>query len=310
MGSNSKWIDSHPNDSSRQVARRALASRLRRMWRYLRLAVERPCGETENIHQLRVFSRRAAAAMEIFEGSMPRRRGRWMRKQVKRVRKASGEARDLDVLLMRYAERLRRMPSGETALVLEEIKRRRTAAQQPVAAIHDKLAQRRFGPRISKLIARVHSAASTEACGHEFACMARIALARLARPYLEAGEANLAGAEALHAFRIQGKQVRYAMEIFAGAFDDDFRQQVYPLVADLQDRLGTVNDHVTARTYFAAWHTETDSCSLRRALETALELEQRAFDESRQDFLSWWTRDRSSDLRLRFARYVQLAAEG
>ena len=33
----------------------------------------------------------------------------------------------------------------------------------------------------------------------------------------------MSDAAALHAFRIQGKQVRYAMEIFAGAFDEDFR---------------------------------------------------------------------------------------
>lgn len=309
MGSNSKWVESRPDDSSRQVARRALASRLRRMWHYLRLAVERPSGDTEDVHQLRVFSRRAAAAMEIFDDSMPRRRGRWMQKQVKRVRKASGEARDFDVLLLRWAERLQRAPSGETALVLEEIKRRRLAAQKPVEDIFERLNRKQFGQRIEKLIKRVRASGGKDDCGHEFACMARIALAKLVGPYLDAGDANLADAEALHAFRIQGKQVRYAIEIFAGAFDEDFRQQLYPIVADLQDRLGAINDHVTARTYLAAWHDESDSYSLRRALETAQQLEQCAFEESRQDFLNWWTTERRNELRRRFARYVQLAAE-
>jgi CHAD domain-containing protein len=279
------------------------------MWHYLRLAVEKPNGDTENVHQLRVFSRRAAAVMEIFDESLPRRRGRWMQKQVKRVRKASGEARDFDVLLLRWAERLQRAPSGETALVLEEIKRRRSAAQKPVERILEKLDKKKFGRRIEKLIKRIRNSGGKGNCGQEFACMARLSLAKLVGPYLDAGDANLADAEALHAFRIQGKQVRYAMEIFAGAFDEDFRQQLYPIVADLQDRLGAINDHVTARTYLTTWHDESDSYSLRQALETALALEQRAFDESRQDFLNWWTADRRSELRRRFARYVQLSAE-
>jgi hypothetical protein len=84
---------------------------------------------------------------------------------------------------------------------------------------------------------------------------------------------------------------------------------LYPLVADLQDRLGAINDHVTARVYLAAWHGESDSCALRRALELAIEHETSEFEASRQAFLSWWTHDRRAELRRRFAHYVQLGTE-
>ena len=63
--------------------------------------------------------------------------------------------------------------------------------------------------------------------------------------------------QALHAFRIQGKQVRYAMEIFAGAFPPEFREQLYPIVETLQDRLGAINDHVTAQTHFSQNHSRS-----------------------------------------------------
>ena len=94
MGRNSKWIEGRPDDSARQIARRAIEGRLERMWHYLELAVRAPRDETENVHQLRVFSRRATAAMDIFAAWLPRRRGQSMRKRLKSVRRAAGAARD------------------------------------------------------------------------------------------------------------------------------------------------------------------------------------------------------------------------
>jgi CHAD domain-containing protein len=125
MGRNTKWIDSQPEDSAEEVARRALEARLERLWHFLELSVCQPPSETENVHQLRVFTRRSAAAMEIFADWLPRRRGRWMHKQLKRVRKAAGEARDLVVLRMRWADPAQELPSVQAALLLVQVKRRR-----------------------------------------------------------------------------------------------------------------------------------------------------------------------------------------
>src|SRR5262249_13895373 len=135
----------------------------------------------------------------------------------------------------------------------------RRAAQEPVEAIHDKLSNKKFPRRSAALVKRIR-ASDEGTCDGRFACMARVALGAMVGPYLKAGSAELANAEALHAFRIQGKQIRYAMEIFAGAFDEDFRQELYPVVASLQERLGSINDHATAQTYIGRWLTETQTC--------------------------------------------------
>src|SRR4051812_22681721 len=66
MGRNKKWISGSPDDATEKVARRVLSARLERVWHYLGCAVEERPSETENVHQLRVFSRRTAAALEIF----------------------------------------------------------------------------------------------------------------------------------------------------------------------------------------------------------------------------------------------------
>jgi len=246
--------------------------------------------------------------MELFAAWLPKRRGAWIQKQLKKVRKAAGEGRDFDVLAMRWAEHARHAPSSHAALLVEQIKQRRKAAQKPIHAVHKKLARKRFARRAQRMLKRLRrrDRAAGDKCDNRFGCVARVALGSLVKPYLAAAAAELDDASAMHAFRIQSKQVRYAMEIFAGAFDDDFRRELYPFVVTLQDRLGAINDHVTAQTYFAAWHAEAESCAVRAALEMGIDREQQAFEASRRDFLDWWSPGRREDLCRRFGRYVDL----
>src|SRR5262249_4238185 len=42
----------------------------------------------------------------------------------------------------------------------------------------------------------------------------------------------------LHRVRILGKRLRYAMEVFAACFEPAFREQLYPLVEEMQEILG------------------------------------------------------------------------
>ena len=142
MGRNSKWIDVQPGDSAEQVARRALRGRLERMWHYLERAAQESQAETENVHQLRVFARRASATLEIFSSWLPKRRGKWMRKQVTRVRRAAGDARDFDVLLMRWQQETHRLPAAQKEVLLAQLKERRRAAQHPIEEVQEKLSRK------------------------------------------------------------------------------------------------------------------------------------------------------------------------
>ncbi len=307
MGRSSKWIESQPDDQVEDVARRALASRLERTWYYLEQSVSAPPSETENVHQLRVSTRRTAAAMEIFADWLPRRRGRFVNKQVRKVRKAAGQARDLDVLRLRWTECLATLPSPQSALLLEQAKRRRRKAQWPIEDAYHTLSAKRFERRARKFVKRVRlRSEDPAACEGRFACLARVALGRIVVPYLQAAAAEMSDPAAMHAFRLQSKQVRYAMEIFAGAFDDDFRQELYPIVATLQDRLGEINDHVTAQTYLTTWRDESDAFAVLQAIEAGWQYEAHALEASRTAFLEWWSDERRQELRRHFSRYVEL----
>ena len=278
------------------------------MWHFLELAVCESPEETENVHQLRVFSRRAVAVIDTFEACIPKKRGRKMLKRMGKVRKAAGAARDCDVLLLRWADHMRHTPSSHTALLTEQIKQRRYAVQAPIEKIHAKLTRQQFMRRASELVKRIRPARrrAKDACSQQFECFARTALKHAVVPYLEAAGRELHDAAAMHAFRIESKQVRYAMEIFGGVFDDRFRRELYPLVEMLQDRLGRINDHVTAQTYFAAWHAETEPGAVRAALEAGIEREQEDLEASRRDFFDWWTPNRRADLSNWFQQYVDV----
>ena len=244
--------------------------------------------------------------MEIFEAWLPPRRRERMQKLVKKVRQAAGSARDFDVLLMRWVEHIRHEPSSHAALLVEQIKQRRHQAQEPIDSIYEKLARIRFKHRRKMLLKEMRVPESMEQCGERFSCFARVALGQLVAPYLKAAAGELEDAAVMHAFRIQSKQLRYAMEMFAGAFDEEFRKQLYPLVEMLQDRLGAINDHVTAQSYFAEMHSQAASCGVRAALEMGIDREQQDLESSRQAFFDWWSPARREDLCRRFQRYVDL----
>src|SRR5436305_640609 len=98
-----KWLpDVSPADRAVDVAARALGARLEAVRRYLKRAAG--TGEPEDFHQLRVWSRRADAALDLFGDLLPARRVRWFRRWMRRLRRAAGRVRDADVLARHVAD--------------------------------------------------------------------------------------------------------------------------------------------------------------------------------------------------------------
>ncbi len=295
-----KWItDATPDEPLERVARRALDARLELVGYFLPLAADE--GEDpENVHQLRVATRRAMAAMQIFDALLAPRRALWMNKQLKRIRQAAGNAHDLDVL----AERLRRREAPDRPAskdLLKRVDRLRTEAQSPIEKIRRKLGGKDFVRRQEALVDRVRLRGKADRLLRtSFGQAASRALGLLVEDFFAAAAADFSDYAALHAFRIQGKQLRYAMEIFAGAFDRAFRTDLYPLVEQLQEKLGAINDHATARELYSTWQSEPDLGPEQQELAELIAAETAAMDDARGQFFAWWTPERSSDLRRRF----------
>jgi len=291
----SKWIDlESPQQPASEVAREVLTARLATVADYLPLAAE--CSEeaVEYVHQLRVSSRRASAAVDAFVDCLPAERARRMKRWLKRIRRSANDARDDDVLL----ERLREL--GDTshrafALLIERVAEHRRGAQKPIVAIYQKARRRRF----DSLVQELASAAVWPDDGPEptFAELAAQQIETIAGQFFAAASSDVETASGLHALRIVGKRLRYSMEIFAGAFDVAFRESLYPWVEQLQERLGALNDHATAQARYQRWIAVLPPSAAAADLAALISGEWTAFETARHKFLAWWSEDRVEELR-------------
>src|SRR5687767_3634942 len=98
--SDSKWIDSVNGATPLlEAAQRILDARLGTVAHYLPLAFHEAARDIEHVHQLRVATRRARAALDLFEVCLANGAAKQARKLLRRIRRAAGAARDWDVFL-------------------------------------------------------------------------------------------------------------------------------------------------------------------------------------------------------------------
>jgi CHAD domain-containing protein len=296
-----KWVlDVSPDDRISDVAVRTLQTRLEAVQHYLPLAAEKPEQDVEHVHELRVWTRRASAALALYVDLLPCRRAAWMKKQLKRLRRAASEARDCDVL----ARRLESAPfDPEAERWLEKIREERDAAQKPIVAIHKRLKRNhRFDRRIGQLLRRVRPRGKNQPGGEEprFGAWARARLRPIIESFFNAAPADASDVSALHRFRIRGKKLRYAMELLAGAFPPEFLEELYPVVETLQEKLGDLNDLATARTRLRRRIEEADGREEATRLRHLLAEERARLETARREFLTWCTPALRQELRTGF----------
>jgi len=76
-----------------EAARRVLEVRLRVVGEYLPRVERADPTDTENVHQLRVATRRAGAALRIFKVCLPHKVARRAGQRLRRIRRAAGRGR-------------------------------------------------------------------------------------------------------------------------------------------------------------------------------------------------------------------------
>jgi CHAD domain-containing protein len=303
MSRKRKWITiDSPHEPVTRVACRALENRLLAVWDYLPLAAKKADEDSEHVHQLRVSSRRAMAAVETFECFLPSRRTEWFKKQLRRVRRTAGDARDFDVLADRLAKTLEHDSSPAARRILKLASECRSDAQPAIRKIHRRLKDRDYKRRVAKLLKKVRLHDPASQVEPDFAEFARQAVRRVVDVFFAASHANLTDTAKLHLFRIAGKQLRYSMEIFAAAFPPTFAEQLYPQVVELQEKLGQVNDHVSALDRFDDWRLKLDGDEDRMLVERLADGERHARDDLLAEFFQFWTVERSERLRYQFSR--------
>ncbi len=309
MNCKSKWLDdASPSQAVSEVAATALRNRLRTVAHFLPLAAEKSDEDIENVHQLRVATRRAMAAIEMFEPFLSTRRAAKMMKWLKKIRRAGGNARDSDVLAIRIETLAVQDEDAPWNDLRDWVHQRRKKAQTPLREIGEKIRPKKFDRKIESLLQSVHDCPEQDESDHRkngssdarFGTFARVQLQQVLDKFFDVATRDFSAIETLHAFRIEGKHLRYSMELLATAFEASFRKDLYSVVERLQQRLGEINDHANAVQTFESLRKETSRKRLRKHLQRMADEERTALSQSRSEFTLWWTPERAAMLRSRF----------
>jgi len=292
-----KWIhDLKAMTPVADAARHALTVRLEVVRDCLPLALHEADRDSEHVHQLRVGTRRARAALDIFACCLPAKVHRRARKQLRHIRRLAGEARDWDVFLANLTEwglqQKSRLRPGADCLTGYAVAQRAAAQVRLEEAGQDyPFAFDRF---LAETVAAVHRPDDPHL----------VTLLDLARPLLtgllekldQAASRNLDDYEHLHQVRILGKRLRYAMEVFADCFALAFREKLYPMVEQMQEVLGNANDSYVAGRRLEALSARLQALvpaqwkRLRPGLEGLQRYHQARLPQERQHFQDWWER--------------------
>lgn len=211
-----------------------------------RLADARRTWTPEDVHDIRVASRRLSAVLALFGPLLPGRVRR-LRDAVRAVLKAFGPARDAEVV----AHTLEALPrTVRTAPLTAHIAALRAQRDELTrAAVRDarKAVTARDRETLAELAKRppraLRDAAVLAALSVFLTGRMRPAAERFAVQFGEAGKHT--STEALHELRIALKRARYTLEI-GGAPSDTAAESALREFAAMQEHLGALNDRAVA----------------------------------------------------------------
>ena len=249
-------VDEAESAPAADVARRTLRRRLDAVWRELAAAC-RSGDDAERVHQLRVASRRALAAIDAFRDLLPAKQRAWFCKRLRRVRRAAGDARDLDVLTARLAEERQagRQASAATrarARLVAMLSNRRVVSRQPIHEQYERLSVVDWRAHVERLTEGIPARRGASTFG---VYARRRFKARLRRFFARADHRLREDAE-IHRLRIEGKKLRYTFEIFARVFPERVRAKCQKALETLQEGLGEFTDHAAAADRLRRWARE------------------------------------------------------
>ncbi len=289
-----KWIEGLTADTPLlDAARHVLFVRLKAVRDQLAGVEEHAEEDPEHVHQLRVSTRRGGAALRIFACCLPPRALRRAKKRLRGLRQAAGAARDWDVFALNLADRVQGATAADQAGLdlLAGYARGQRAAVQP--ELKNVAAEQRqdFEIFLTDTLAGLRMPEKDEPA--RLIDLARRTLGELRIELEEAVSGDLSDYVHLHQVRINGKRLRYALEIFNDCFGTELRETIYPRVEEMQEILGHANDGHVAIGRLEALRGILQTSDgegykrYRSGVEKLLRANRRQLQLSRKQFLQW-----------------------
>ena len=197
--------------------------------------------DPEELHDMRVATRRLRAALKLYKEVLPKRAERYER-DLRFFAGALGEVRDLDVHLERIAAEASR--NGE---VLEEVSaalvERQAGARRRMLEVLDSDRYERFLASFSGTLRRGRSPASAGPILEVAPDLVRRRYKKVRKDVEGLGGGS--PPEDFHDLRKKGKRLRYALEPLRGIYGKPSEKMV-ELLKDVQDDLGDHQDLIVA----------------------------------------------------------------
>ena len=208
----------------------------------------RAAEDIECIHRMRVATRRMRTALTLFSDCFPKQDYKKIQKDVRKVTRALGEARDLDVQLEVIEAALEEFPNPVFQPGIKRLKlrltQRRAEVQQHVDAAMDKMLADQLVERLeawaAPLLEQSKSVYLYTPALYQLAfrgIQVRIDELLSHVPYITDPQ----NVQELHAMRISAKRLRYAMETFEELYGGQLKPYI-TTARKLQDQLGAIHD--------------------------------------------------------------------
>lgn len=206
--------------------------------------------DIEELHQMRVATRRQRAALRIVEAHFRRKRIAPVRDGLRTLGQRLGEVRDLDVLLEKLtAYQTDVEPAVAQALqpLMDSWRERRAGARRNLLAHLDGHGYAAFKESYGEFLDTPGAGVQKSRDGDvpRPSLVAHVVPTEVWAHYgaLRAFEPSLrwASVPTLHALRIEGKRLRYVLEFFREVLDPCVEQAIASMVT-LQDHLGELHD--------------------------------------------------------------------
>ena len=206
--------------------------------------------DIECLHRVRVASRRLRSLLPLMNDCLPAKQSVRWRKEIRRVTRALGDARDADVQAVCLVDALKDCKNHDHRPGLERLllrfRQKRSALQAPLMSSLERLASvrsmRQFEMTLRYLVATSQLYAGPESARHTYD-RCRSAVMRRLQGVL-ASAATIRGPHSnteLHATRIAVKRLRYTLQAFAPLYPDTLNDAIRT-ARRLQDVLGNVHD--------------------------------------------------------------------
>lgn len=243
------------DDSMAEAARKTLLFHFQRMLRHEKGT--RAGTDPEELHDMRVATRRMRAALRVFDGHIDARALKPFGKMLRRTGRALGAVRDLDVFRDKARHYLDRLPaSGQSELdpLLSAWQTEHDKAREDLLAFLDSDLYAGFKEHFGEFLHRPGAGAlpivseKDEPRPHRVRhVLPGLLFQKLAQ--VRAYDEWLSGADAAltryHQLRIACKRLRYTVEFFQGVLGPE-AQSLIAVIRRLQDHLGNLQDAVIA----------------------------------------------------------------